>query len=461
MRLIAFAESEVGLMHGTRGSIFRYAGLAVLSLILVGFGGCRRRPEPAVTVRFLQDGWVPTDDLPAARAATEEFAHQTSIELELIRGVPAETVDQLALIRKLMNKRAEGPDVVEVDQAWLGTLKDDLIDLRPFFPNEAGSLSPALASSYIIGGSVLAIPYLNQAGVLRYRDDLLRKYGYDHPPRTWTELETMALRIQTSERAHGNKDFWGYIWPGAAEESLTCNALEWQVDEGGGRIIESDGAISVNNPAAIRAWQRARHWMGWISPPAVAEYREEDVRNAFESGRSAFVRVWAAEAGGLSTRERPELQAFNWSKSPAVGEQGFAAMPAGSVAQVAVLGGSGVAISKYSTHPQEDATLIRFVLRKELESFQNRSRSRRSVIYDAADVQGSISGFSSAVTLRAAVIARPTSVSAQHYEQVSRAYSGAVHSVLTGKKKASDAAFELEQDLVRITGLRAGPPANE
>jgi trehalose/maltose transport system substrate-binding protein len=104
----------------------------------------------------------------------------------------------------------------------------------------------------------------------------------------------MAARIQTSERAKGKEDFWGYVWPGAAAESLTCNALEWQVAEGGGRIIENDGTISVNNPAAIRAWQRARRWIGWISPPSTVEYREIDATNVFDSGRAAFARDWGA-----------------------------------------------------------------------------------------------------------------------------------------------------------------------
>ena len=82
---------------------------------------------------------------------------------------------------------------------------------------------------------------------------------YDHPPRTWDELERMAKRIQAGERAEGKKDFWGFVWQGVAAEALTCNALEWQASEGGDRIIESDRTISVNNPATIRSWQRAKH----------------------------------------------------------------------------------------------------------------------------------------------------------------------------------------------------------
>jgi trehalose/maltose transport system substrate-binding protein len=94
--------------------------------------------------------------------------------------------------------------------------------------------------------------------------------------KTWGELESMAGRIQAGERAKGNKDFWGYVWQGADAESLTCNALEWQVAEGGGRVIESDRTISVNNRAATRAWQRARRWIGRISPPSVVAYQERD-----------------------------------------------------------------------------------------------------------------------------------------------------------------------------------------
>jgi signal transduction histidine kinase len=55
----------------------------------------------------------------------------------------------------------------------------------------------------------------------------------------------------------------------AVDEDLTCSSLEWQISDAGGRIIEDDKTISVNNPRVIRAWQPAARWVGSISPPGV------------------------------------------------------------------------------------------------------------------------------------------------------------------------------------------------
>src|SRR5260370_1462599 len=107
----------------------------------------------------------------------------------------------------------------------------------------------------------------------------------------------MAARIQAGEAAKAmkaqkakkaKKEFWGFVWQGASTEALTCNALEWQAAEGGGQIIEEDKTISVNNPHAIRAWQRAARWVGSISPPSVVGYVEADALNVWVAG-AAFM----------------------------------------------------------------------------------------------------------------------------------------------------------------------------
>jgi hypothetical protein len=44
---------------------------------------------------------------------------------------------------------------------------------------------------------------------------------------------------------------------------------------------------------------------------------------------------------------------------------------------------------------------------------------------------------------------------------VSEAYFQAVHSVLAGEKSASQATAALENQLVRITGFKKGPPLGD
>ena len=53
-------------------------------------------------------------------------------------------------------------------------------------------------------------------------------------------------------------------------------------------------------------------------------------------------------------------------------------------------------------------------------------------------------------------LSRPSSVSGRKYADVSRAYSRAIHSVLTGQDKAAPAVVALRRELEWITGL---PPS--
>src|SRR5260370_36836174 len=273
----------------------RTAGLLRMSIGLFTastLSACHQSAPEPVTLNYLRIGWITPNELPATEALSRDFTRETGVGLRHHRGVQEETLDQLTLTRKLLQEGGSGPDVLEADVTWLGVLQGDLIDLRPYLAAETSSLAPSVASSYIVDGKIVAVPYQIHSGVLEYRGDLLDEYGYDHPPRTWDELERMASRIQASERAKGKKDFWGYVWPGAAAESLTCNALEWQVGEGGGRIIETDRTISVNNPSAIRAWQRARRWIGWISPPSTAQSSDVDAPNLFYSRKALLPPHW-------------------------------------------------------------------------------------------------------------------------------------------------------------------------
>lgn len=56
------------------------------------------------------------------------------------------------------------------------------------------------------------------------------------------------------------------------------------------------------------------------------------------------------------------------------------------------------------------------------------------------------------------IVARPSIETGIAYKAVSKAYSDAVHSVLTGEKSAPESAAALEKELIKITGFHPGPP---
>jgi trehalose/maltose transport system substrate-binding protein len=427
----------------------RTLGICFSAMLLVC---CRSAHEP-VTLNY-PHGWsFRPDELATREALSQRFTRETGIHVRDIP-TPESTVDQLALYRKLLRQGDSGADLLGVDLIWTDLLEPDLIDLRPYLAAEISFVVPQLLPSYTVDGKVVGVPYQANVGSLEYRPDLLREYGYDHPPQTWDELEGMANRIQTGERAKGKKDFWGFVWQGAESEALTCNALEWQAAEGGGRIIESDRTISVNNPAAIRAWQRARRWIGRISPPSVIAYRERDSENVFDSGGAAFDRLWL---GTSIARSGPSSHIYWRGLEPRV-KTGFTSLPAGPGGSAGTLGGAGLAVSQHSAHPQEAVKLVRFLIHAQVDSIEKRSAS------------GSQGGFynkppasdRSVKSIRTgSIVHRPSIETGSQYTQVSAAYARAVHSVLTGQKGASEAAAELEKQLIQVTGFRSGPPKTE
>lgn len=207
--------------------------ILVLSLFVLLLGCLRAKPEP-VTITFMDPEWSHDRSRRSAlvEETLQEFEKQTGIAVKHLPA-PETSVQQLNVMQKLLGKEGS-PDVVGVDLVWSGVLDGQLLDLTSSFSTELSALDPALVASYTVNGRVVAVPYHTNVGILEYRADLLKKYGYSNPPQTWSELEKMALRIQQGERAAGDKNFWGFVWPGAADEGLTCLALEWQMSDGGG-----------------------------------------------------------------------------------------------------------------------------------------------------------------------------------------------------------------------------------
>ena len=432
------------------GCVRSFARGGVCLLVFFAMAACHKTnpSAPVTTLTLIDQAWSSREYQRRVNEELARFTRQTGIRVEFLPA-PETAAEQLATWRKLLEGGAKVPDVYGIDVIWPGILADNLLDLRAYIPEqEVQAHFPELIANNTVNGRLVALPANLNEGMLFYRLDLLRKYGYRAPPKTWEELEVMARRIQSGERANGSKDFWGFAWEGAPSEALTCNALEWQVSGGGGTILDEKGRITINNPQSIRAWERAAHWVGSISPPGVVAYKEWDAGNMWQAGKAAFLRSWASEyiadrAPGCLIRDR----------------FGIAPLPSGTAGMAATLGGSGFGVSRHSLHPREAAMLVRFLSSRgeQLRRCRNTADAPSiSQLYDEPELLASNPEFPRVLEVfRKGVALRPSRAAGKVYPDVSRAYWEAVHEVLTRKKSATQAAEQLQDELERMLGRSA------
>src|ERR1700746_547926 len=409
-----------------RARRFAHGGVCVL-VFFVGQACHQTSPSaPVNTLTLIDQAWSSREYQRRLNEELAQFTQQTGIRVEFLPA-PETAAEQLATFRKLLEGGTKVPDVYGIDVIWPGILGDNLLDLRAYIPEqEIQAHFPELIANSTVNGRLVALPANLNEGMLFYRVDLLRKYGYRAPPKTWEELEVMARRIQSGERANGKKDFWGFVWEGAPSEALTCNALEWQVSEGGGTILDENGKVTINNPNAIRAWSMAARWVGSISPPGVTAYREWDAFNMWQAGKTAFMRNWT----NAYVAARDE-------KSPTRGHFDVAPLPRGRAGFAATLGGNGYGVSRYSRHPREAAMLVRFLASPEEQARRCRKSAEPPTLpalYKDADVLGPNPYVSRVLQVHEGLALRPSVPAGKMYPDVSRAYFEAVHGVLTSKQ---------------------------
>lgn len=372
----------------------------------------------------------------------DDFSSRTGIS---VHSLPAwgNTTDQFAVTRNTLRKHFGTPDIYVIDVIWPGSLAADLLDLNPYVTQQDRRHIPALLANDTVDGRLVSLPFYLNIGMLYYRPDLLEKYKFHHPPATWKELESMAAAIQRGERKAGRGSFWGYVWQGSPYEGLTCNALEWQMSFGGGHIVETDGAVSINNPRAAAALQMAAHWVGSISPPSVLSYNESDSLNAFRTGNAAFLRYWSS---GYSPA--------NQQDSPVRGRFKVTLLPSGPKGRAQTMGGFQIAASRYSAHRTEAAELARFLTSAEFQkcrAVEDGYLPTLPRLYDDPELTKVVP---QAEALRktglADWVARPSSVTGNAYADISKTYYTAVHAVLSRQIAAEEALHNVEKRAIEL-----------
>ena len=391
------------------------------------------------TVRFAGDSDLVGENGRWTREVAEEWAAKTNNTVEYLSR-PADATATLQFYLQYWAKKSSVVDVFLVDVIWQGIAAPHAADLKKFIkPDIISAFFPHSIENNTVNGRLVSMPWFIDVGLLYYRTDLLQKYGYSSPPKTWEELAEMAKKIQDGERAAGNLDFQGFVFQGKSSESLTCDAVEWIYSYGGGTVVDPDKTITINNPNAIKALQTAKSWVGTISPTAVTTYGEEEARNIWQSGNAAFMRNWPY---AYPLGEDP--------KSPISGKFDVTALPKGGEngKNVACLGGWQLMISAYSRVPNASADLVRYLVSAEIQkkhAIELGLLPTLPDLYNDPDLQQKIPWFKNAPEILDNTVARPSTVAGASYNQLSQGVFENVNQILNGQESAQDGVLQIER----------------
>ncbi|KQR28090.1 ABC transporter substrate-binding protein [Deinococcus sp. Leaf326] len=383
-------------------------------------------------------------ELQLCKDGAARWAKKTGNDVKIFES-PNLTNDRLGLYQQQLAARSSDIDVYQLDIVWPGLLGQHFVDLKSKVPaSEQNGFFKGILDANTVNGKLVSLPWFTDAGLLFYRTDLLKKYGYSAPPKTWAELATMAKKVQDGEQKT-NKTFAGYVWQGKNYEGLTCDALEWVSSFGGGTIVDSTGKVTINNAKAAAALDAAASWVRNVSPQGVTTYDEEAARGIFQSGNAMFMRNWPyAWANGQS------------DDSKVKGKIGAAPLPAGPGGKpAATLGGWNLGVSMYSKNQAAAIDLVRYLTspaEQKIRAIEGSYNPTLPALYKDAAVLKANPFFGSLYGVFTSAVARPSGPTKEKYNQVSQAFSGAVSEVLTGKTKGQAAVAKLSTDLARIKG---------
>jgi len=354
------------------------------------------------------------------------------IEVEIIP-MPDSSTERHDLYVAYLAAHQTDPDIFMLDVIWSAEFAPFLEDLTKDYDYfDLDEFLAGTVKSVTVKGKIVAIPWFTDAGLLYYRKDLLKKYGYNHPPETWDELVEMAMKISKAEGING------FVWQGAKYEGLVCDFTEylWSF---GGDILDDEGNVVIDRGnAAVKALQFMVDmiYKYRISPEGVTTYMEEDARRAFQSGTAVFMRNWP----------------YAWSLlngAPVKGKVGVVPLPAGpSGKRAATLGGWNLGINKYSSPKEKEAAkkLIKFLTsyHQQLYKVNSGQNPTRELVYKDSRLKEVAPFMATLFDVFINALPRPR---VANYSEVSDIIQRYVHAALTKQMDAKTAIEKLANEL--------------
>jgi multiple sugar transport system substrate-binding protein len=316
-------------------------------------------------------------------------------------------------------------DVTDVDVIWTAEFaaKGWLQPLKDSFQLDTSKLLPATVKTATYNNTLYAAPKTSDGGMLYYRKDLVPT-----PPKTWDEMISMCSIAKKNNMGCYAGQFFKY-------EGLTCNAAE-AINTAGGKIVGDDGKTpTVNSPESAKGLSRlADAYKNGEIPKEAITFKEEESRQAFESGKLLFLRNWPYVYNLAATEGSSKVKG-KFAVAPLPGESGPGA---------SALGGHNTAMSAYSAHKATAYDFLKFLLEEQQQRWFVTQGSLAPSLQSLYDDPALVKKYPYLPVLKTSILsAVPRPVSA-FYPAVTKAVQDNSYAAIKGEKSVQQSLTDMQ-----------------
>jgi len=342
--------------------------------------GCKGKPQKNITtIHFVT--WQPNRPEVWDEIIRNFEKGNPAIKVRRQVGPQSSTAFHDLLTQKLKNQ-SKDVDVFFMDVTWPPEFASAgwavaLDDRFTAAEREKFLTGPIAAATY--KDKVYGVPLFIDAGMLYFRKDLLKKYGFS-PPSTWQELVSQATTIVEGENPE-NPDLTGYSGQFKQYEGLVCNMMEFILVNGGCILRSETGKSELASKPAVEAVGFVRdRIIGSVAPRGVLTYQEPESLDIFVQGKAVFLRSWPYV---WEVSNNPET-------SKIMGEVGIAKLPHFPGGEsYATLGGWQFGISAFSDNRDAAWKFVEFVSGDKMQkliALKIGKAPTRTALFDDAEI---------------------------------------------------------------------------
>jgi multiple sugar transport system substrate-binding protein len=316
--------------------------LRALFALLLLLAGCAPAPSDRQTIRF----WTMGREGEVVQQLLPEFERRNPDIRVQVQQVPWSAAHE-----KLLTAFAGDtlPDLCQLGNTWLPEFAalDALTELDVYSAYSeavaAEDYFPGIWATNVIDGHLLGVPWYVDTRLLFYRSDLLKKAGFEAPPRSWDEWK----RVLSALKKQAGAERYAILLPLNEPEPLIALALQ----QGDPLLRESGRWGGFSSPGFRRAldFYATMYRNGWA--PAVGTAQISNVWTEFGRGQFAFYISGPWNIGEFKRRLPAERQ-DDWMTAPLPGPEG----PGASTA-----GGSSLVIFRSSRHREAAWRLVEYL----------------------------------------------------------------------------------------------------